>query len=147
MTGPWTYTVDKGDKTSDTLGRSGDTSYDLTVYGPNGFFRRFAGKIFSGGPKITVRAAYDDDGGIALAIHNQGNSPEKVKIVDAYSGNTSSYLVHPHSDVTAFEKLHKTYGWYDLTVEVASDPAFVRQVAGHVETGRDSMTDPAIGSV
>jgi len=42
-------------------------------------------------------------------------------------------------------ELHKSFGWYDFTVQVGSDASFERQLAGHVETGRDSMTDPAIG--
>jgi len=42
--------------------------------------------------------------------------------------------------------LHKTFGWYDFTVTVESDASFRRQLAGHVEAGKDSMTDPAIGA-
>jgi phospholipase C len=38
-----------------------------------------------------------------------------------------------------------TYGWYDLTVTSSSDPAFVRTLAGHVEDGRPSCSDPALG--
>ena len=35
--------------------------------------------------------------------------------------------------------------WYDLTVTLADDPTFIQRLAGHVETGRPSRTDPAIG--
>jgi phospholipase C len=31
-------------------------------------------------------------------------------------------------------------------VQAASDTSFQRQLAGHVETGRDSVSDPAIGA-
>ncbi|MES1210069.1 MAG: phospholipase domain-containing protein [Pseudomonadota bacterium] len=41
--------------------------------------------------------------------------------------------------------LDKSFNWYDLTVTVPSDPNFRQQLAGHVENGRDSMTDPALG--
>jgi hypothetical protein len=37
-------------------------------------------------------------------------------------------------------------GWYDLTVGVESDRAFAQQLAGHLESGCDSTTDPLIGS-
>ena len=35
--------------------------------------------------------------------------------------------------------------WYDLTVSLENDPTFIQRLAGHVETGRPSRTDPAIG--
>jgi phospholipase C len=44
-------------------------------------------------------------------------------------------------------RLQKTHGWYDLTIEVVQDASFKYQVAGHVETGEESWTDPAIAAV
>ena len=35
--------------------------------------------------------------------------------------------------------------WYDLTVALAGDPSYRLRLAGHIETGRASRTDPAIG--
>jgi phospholipase C len=43
-------------------------------------------------------------------------------------------------------RLQESFGWYDLAVRVDSDALFERQLAGHVETGRPSMSDPAIGA-
>jgi phospholipase C len=37
-------------------------------------------------------------------------------------------------------------GWYDLSVVSDGDGTFLRRLAGHVETGRTTMTDPAIGA-
>jgi len=42
--------------------------------------------------------------------------------------------------------LHKSFGCYDLTVHIDSDAGFQRQLAGHVETGKPSVSDPAIGA-
>jgi phospholipase C len=42
--------------------------------------------------------------------------------------------------------LERSFGWYDLTIEVDADPSFSCQLAGHLETGRDSASDPALGS-
>lgn len=42
--------------------------------------------------------------------------------------------------------LEATFGWYDFTVEVESDATFRQQIAGHLENGKDSMTDPAIAT-
>jgi phospholipase C len=37
-----------------------------------------------------------------------------------------------------------THGWYDLTLTVAGS-SFLRQVAGHLDDGRPSTSDPALG--
>jgi phospholipase C len=147
LTAPWTYTVGAGDETSDTFGAAGATSYNLSVLGPNGFLRTFAGSGGSRSANLTVKTICDKDSeGIVLAIHNHSSSAEKVEIVDAYSGKTTTHHLQPNSIFTYFSQLHKSFGWYDLTVQVESDASFKRQLAGHVETGRDSMTDPAIGT-
>jgi phospholipase C len=147
QTVPRTYTVGAGDETSDTFGVSGVTSYDLSVFGPNGFLRTFAGSVAARSANLTVQADYDKGSeGIALEIHNHSSSAERVKIVDAYSGKTTTHQLQPHSSFTLYSQLRKSFGWYDFTVQVDSDASFQRQIAGHLETGRDSVTDPAIAA-
>ena len=147
QTGPWTYTVGAGDETSDSFGTSGATSYNFSVFGPNGFLRTFAGGLGAGSANLTVNAIYDQESeGVALVIRNHSTSAEKVSIFDAYSGKTRTHLLHPHDIVTYVSQLHESFGWYDLTVRVDSDASFQRQLAGHVETGKSSVTDPAIAA-
>jgi phospholipase C len=43
--------------------------------------------------------------------------------------------------------LRQFYGWYDLIVAVAGDPTFNYRLAGHVETGKDSFSHPALGGL
>ena len=144
---PRTYTVGDSDETSDVFGDVGATSYSLSVHGPNGFLRTFAGGLAPGNANLTVQAVYDKDGeGIALVIRNHGSSAEKISILDAYSGRTQTRVVHPNNTATHVSQLHNSFGWYDLTVSSESDSGFSRQLAGHVETGRPSVSDPAIGS-
>jgi len=147
QTGPWTYTVGAGDETSDSFGTSGATSYNFSVFGPNGFLRTFAGGLGAGSANFTVNAIYDQESeAVALVIRNHSSSAEKVSIFDAYSGKTRTHLLHPHDIVTYVSQLHESFGWYDLTVRVDSDASFQRQLAGHVETGKSSVTDPAIAA-
>jgi phospholipase C len=47
--------------------------------------------------------------------------------------------------VDAYFDLRAFHGWYDLRVTVDTDASFERTLAGHVETGRSSMCDPAFG--
>jgi phospholipase C len=41
----------------------------------------------------------------------------------------------------------KSHGWHDLRVRVQDAPRFEQRFAGHVETGRESFSDPAMGRV
>jgi phospholipase C len=41
--------------------------------------------------------------------------------------------------------LTRTSGWYDLSIAVDGDPRFAHVVAGHLENGEDSISDPAMG--
>ncbi len=146
QTGPRAYTVGAGDATSDNFAASGG-KYDLLVYGPNGFLRSFSGGLVSGSANIAVNTVYDrQSGGIAVVTQNRGSSAVNVSILDAYSGQTQARLLLPQQSVTFASTLQASFGWYDFTVTVNSDPNFRRQLAGHVETGRPSMSDPAIGA-
>lgn len=155
--GPWTYTVGAGEEVSDTwaVTANGETAYDFSVYGPNGFLRTFKGSIAGNNlANLRVRSIYDagwnnvgrnEAGeGIALEICNQGQNPEQVSISDGYTGKSAVIQLKPGEARIEEWRLKHSYGWYDLTVEVDSDSSFQQQIAGHVETGRDSMTDPAI---
>jgi phospholipase C len=41
--------------------------------------------------------------------------------------------------------VHRTGGWYDRTVTVEGNPTFAAQLAGHLENGADSVSDPLMG--
>jgi len=145
--GPWTYTVGHGDEVSGSFGSSTDTSYDLSVYGANGFLRTFAGSYGKGSANLTVKGIYETEyEGVILNVHNHGTTTEHVHIVEAYSGQTTTVRLDPHQSFETFWQLKKSFGWYDLTVTTSSDKSFLRQLAGHVETGKDSVTDPAIAA-
>jgi len=143
---PKTYTVAAGHRTSDMMG-GGAATYDFAVYGPNGFLRTFTGGFAGDRANLTVKASYEKNAeGIELAIRNDGRDAEKVNIFDAYTGKMEEREVHPGHTATVYAQLHKSFGWYDLTVKAASEAGFARQLAGHVETGRPSVSDPAIAS-
>lgn len=144
--GPWTYTVGARDEASDNLAATG-ASYDLSVSGPNGFLRTFLGSLGADRAKLIVKTSYDGaSGGIALVIQNHASSAETVSVFDGYSGKTQTRVLPPSGRATFVSPLEESFGWYDFSVKVGSDPGFLRQLAGHVETGRPSVTDPAIAA-
>jgi phospholipase C len=143
-----TYTVEPGKQLQDSWNAS--PTYNLSVYGPNGFVRYFNGSVGSGAANLEVRSRYGTDGcgSIQWKITNLAGTPAEVTVQDAYTGNAITHLVQPqqtlHGDDLSLEPF---YGWYDLIITVASDSTFNYRLAGHVETGNDSFSDPALGGL
>jgi phospholipase C len=142
--GPWTYTVGAGRRLSGTW--PVDTAaYDFTVHAPNGFLRQFKGH--AGGAGVEVTARHDEDGErIRLIIANPGTRPVRVTVTDGYGTRTATYHVWPGARTVHTAELERNHGWYDLSVAVDDDHLFLRRLAGHVETGRPSTSDPAIAT-
>jgi hypothetical protein len=63
------------------------------------------------------------------------------------SGESRTESLHGRDDLEFEAPLGKFYGWYDLIVTVAGYPSFKYRLGGHVETGKDSMSDPAPGGL
>jgi phospholipase C len=124
------------------------SAYDLSVYGPNGFLRTFKGSMHGDGRvNLDVANTYDvERAGITLHIRNQGEASCGVRIADAYRKETTVHNLQPNETLEKYWPLNSSFGWYDLAVTIDSNSIFERRLAGHVETGRDSMSDPAIGS-
>jgi phospholipase C len=141
------YTVESGKKLSGTWNVA--SQYDLTVYGPNGFVRNFKGSIGIGAAALAVDTRYgkDDDGAVELRITNIGASKATVIVLDAYTGDKDLRLLWPGETLEDDNRLEPFHGWYDLIVKVSDDPTFEHRLAGHVETGDDSFSDPALGGL
>jgi phospholipase C len=145
--GPWGYTVDTVTRTlSDQYRPTSGTNYDLSVYGPNGFFRRFAGGLTTSSANLLVQSVYDAvHGGITLTVTNAGEATTEVTVVDNYTGQMRQHVLQPGHGVPTVLNLNASASWYDVLITVTADPTFIRHYAGHVETGADSMSDPLIG--
>jgi phospholipase C len=141
------YTVESGKDLSDTWHVG--SSYDLSVYGPNGFLRSFKGSIGSHAALLDVVSRYETHGrgAIALAITNVTHVRAEVAIVDAYSGRSVTAFLDSRQTLEHERALDEFGGWYDLTVKVSADAGFKYELAGHVETGEDSISDPALGGL
>ena len=140
-----TYTVEPGKHLSDSW--SVGASYNLSVYGPNGFFRSFAGS--TGGAALDVRSSYEteDAGTVKWKIINLTGAQAEVSVKDAYTGDVTTRLVQRQGTFEGELSLDQFHGWYDLIVTVQADATFNYRLAGHVETGKDSFSDPALGGL
>jgi phospholipase C len=144
--GPRTYTVEPGKQLADTWTLSaGSPGHDVSVYGPNGFFRRFKAGL-AGPNRIDVKAMTDENAShMMLQIANRGARTVVMSIVDNYRCRTTGLPLNPSETESIDSPLARTAGWYDLVVTVDSD--FEYHFAGHIENGRDSISDPALGGL
>jgi phospholipase C len=83
--------------------------------------------------------------GIHLQVANRGASLTQVSLFDYYTQKTTARSLGPNQHFTEFLSLDKFHGWYDITMQANTDATFQQRLAGHLETGKDSMTDPAFG--
>src|SRR5262249_5274167 len=122
----------------------------LSVYGPNGFFRSFKGSVSAlHNLQLDVHVAYDvANNGVTLTIGNSPTqAPADVTVVDRYTGQTTKLTIAPSASVTRVFPLARFYGWYDFVITLASDASIRYEVAGHLETGKASISDPALGGL
>jgi phospholipase C len=146
--GPWGYTVDPAKRVlSDRWTPTEGTGYDLSVYGPNGFFRRVAGGLTPTSANLEIRVLPEIAGDVmVLVIENVAKAPTTVTIANQYTDHKEHFPLEPRGRITLPVQLATSFHWYDLLITVSTDPSFVRHYAGHIENGFDSVSDPHIGA-
>jgi phospholipase C len=145
---PRTYTVGPNAELSDTWSFTsiGQSTYDISVYGPNGFFRAFEGSFAGSNANLAAHITYDvRREAVYVEITNHGTEICPIRLYDAYTRQTTCRVLEPRRSIVEFWFLEQFYGWYDFTLTTDADPSFQRRLAGHLETCRDSMSDPFLG--
>jgi phospholipase C len=155
---PRRYTVEAGKTLSDNYWNTFATnfvtapagSYNLWVYGPNGFVRNFQGVVNQQGlldlRHPEVQFAYDtDNGGIRIGLRSNARQTVDFTVADNIyqSGRPLTVSVGPDETATLFWPVRKSGNWYDFSV--TAENAFERRFAGRMEDGKDGITDPAMG--
>ncbi|MCE0743077.1 phospholipase C, phosphocholine-specific [Acetobacter sicerae] len=146
------YTIEDHKRLSDTWSASdSDRTYDLSVHGPNGFYRLFQGTLRGGSfAQVGVNSRSERFENVLLIdLVNHAHTSARLRITDGYSGEVLSgrHVLEPMESHVLTVMTRETGGWYDLTIEVEGDSSFKVQLAGHLENGCDSITDPLMGGV
>ncbi|GAA4336547.1 phospholipase C, phosphocholine-specific [Pigmentiphaga soli] len=170
---PQRYAVEPGKRLDDVWkpASTGRDKYDLWVLGPNGFHRGFKGDLSAlrgrHAPAPEVHVTYDPErSGLRLEARNDGNGQLTLTVKsnrlygrlrsaksphlpgpeqEAGAGTEWELRLHGRSTQSLYWNLESTGCWYDFIVTCEADPSFQRRLAGRVETGRHSVSDPAMG--
>ncbi|MFT8480587.1 MAG: phospholipase C, phosphocholine-specific [Gluconobacter oxydans] len=139
---PRSYTVDSGKSLSDHWGTDAQRRYDLDIHGPNGFFRGLSGRLDEQGRNISISSATDPSRQLCVLIAEVPDMALSVE--DGYRHHVTHY---PAASLPVRIEISTaaTSGWYDLTVRAAERTALEWRIAGHIENGHPSITDPALG--
>lgn len=137
----WNFAVREGEPVtySWSLDRFNGDLYHIEVYGPNGFYRSFKGSKAYKGSKLVVRQLETSTN---LSIVTKDNH-SAIKLRDL-SYNPGERVFRAHSFHYTMDTA-PSFGWYDVCLTDQADPHFNYQYAGHLETGRKSVTDPLMG--
>lgn len=152
---PWHYTIGAGDRFASAQWHDAGPlkAYDLTLRGPNGLWRRFAGTLSDRAPRAEVLLLQrPSEGAVELVLRNGGSQPMVFAIAldglyPAQGARTRTVSVAPGKQVGDLWGLAASDNWYDLAVTLDGDAAFLRRFVGKVETGRAGRTDPGIGAM
>lgn len=142
---PRRYTVEPGLRLqAEWAGQGPDAAYDLWVLGPNGFHRRLSGSAADADVEVAV-AAHGDE--LRISVSNSGTRPHRIAVrAEKYRDPGPIWQDLAPGERRALRwPLLESQHWYDFSVTVAGLASFARRLAGHVETGRASTSDPALG--
>jgi phospholipase C len=152
------YAVKPGDQLTDDFPLSdfADGKYNIQVQGPNGFYRVFSGSKED--PGVIALAEYEmakenrPSGKLLIRLVNTDPSRSfNVVITDnTYGGGVLKTvalgpITAPDAKEQVLVETKAHGGWYDVSVAVEGVGGFERRYAGRVETGKDSISDPAMG--
>ena len=122
-----------------------DGAYDLWLLGPGGFHRHYTGRIDAAPVAASLEAGAGDPLQAILYLSNPRAAAVTVRLVP---GAYAEAMPAKSLRLEAGERrridlpLAVTGGWYDLW---ALADGSAQRLAGRVETGRNSVSDPAMG--
>ncbi|MGC5698693.1 phospholipase C, phosphocholine-specific [Pseudomonas sp. NFXW11] len=137
---PRRYTIEAGKALEDSwpvLER-----YELWVLGPNGFHRSFHGQLQQRQPELLLTSSQHQ---LQLTLSNPAEHEVSITIERCpYTQQGPWTLAVPAAgEVRQVFPCQSSGGWYDLTLR--SDGGWLRRVAGRLENGAHSISDPLMG--
>ena len=139
---PTRYTVGAGQELAHALpvARPGSNeATDIFVLGPNGFHRRLTGRSDVFAASVVEGRA----GHCSLRLENLTAIPQSIAMNDRAYGAAAAVITLTGGEARSIPlDLTASHGWFDRQF-AAGGQAW--RMAGHVETGHASYSDPAAG--
>ncbi|WP_298173590.1 phosphocholine-specific phospholipase C [Acidithiobacillus sp.] len=135
---PQRYSMGAGDQLSDDIALPEGQALAMTIYGPNGFVRKVQGH---GASDLHVSTHSEANGDIRVRLYNTGTETLPVQLRDkAYQQAARGFDLAAGQIQDVVWDLQGSHHWYDLGVDT---PDHHWRLAGHIENGKDSFSDPA----
>lgn len=147
---PRRYTVEAGKQLDGAWTGQPGAAYDLWVLGPNGFHRHFTGSLPKPGmaqpqPEVRVQAdrVFVE---LDIELRNAGSKLCTFILQTRRYANEPDrrWPVLPGGSTQVRIAVDASHRWYDYSIKVNEVPGFGRRLAGHLENGEPSISDPAM---
>ncbi|MEB6334353.1 phosphocholine-specific phospholipase C [Serratia rhizosphaerae] len=139
---PRRFTVEAGKSLSDDWHITED--YDLWLLGPNGFHRALRGNLQRSQAEVRLESV-PDSMRLRLALLNPGPQPQEITLARCPYGSREAQRISLAAGATHVLPLNVSAsgGWYDISV--TDGRGWLRRLAGRLENGRHSISDPLMG--
>lgn len=120
-------------------------AYELAIHGPNGFFQKYKGNPQD--PKMLLNLTFNAEKAVVLlSFNNLSDQDMNIQVQNNYTPDKNKTLTIKKNSSARLEfQTVENHQWYDLKVAVTGFPSYERHFAGHLENGKNSMTDPLMG--
>jgi phospholipase C len=138
---PRRYTVSVGNRLVDHWNAIAGQSFDLAVYGPNGYLVQQKGSGGSSEPSVTLELDAAKHS-LRLTLLNSAPLAVTVALSESYTKHSSSKTIAAGAQTVVTISLPAKSRWYDITATISGNAAYQRRFAGHLEDGTPGTSDP-----
>lgn len=147
---PRRYMVEAGKQLDDEWALNAG-QYDLWVLGPNGFHRAFKGDIndpIQLDSLAEIRVCVEEcEPKLYLKLRHDGSKAINLEVkANAYLNGKTWRITTQSTEQDLVLDMSEVYGWYDFSVYIQDKTSFERRFSGRLELGKDSYSDPFMGS-
>lgn len=140
---PRRYTVEAGKSLSDEW-IIDEKGYDLEVFGPNGYFRKFKSAA-KAAPHISLRYEKSTATAVFTIENNSRSSVSLALESEAYRyPGPKTLTLKPGEKKRVSWPVGDNGNWYDLTIAMRDQ--FLHRYAGRIENGKHTISDPAMAA-
>lgn len=148
---PVTIAADAGAYAAFGAANATTKNYSYAVHGPNGYLFEFKGSAASATERQLadiMDAVSADDGKTIRFTLNWPGANGSLKVINAYTGDFKTVSAGTAAASITVD-IPTADGWYDVAFvdAVNTSSRYLRRYAGHLENGKISRSDPAIGKL